>query len=154
MPKRLAPPFQEGNPDVMGCLLFDMQTFLPYPDFEQTARVLDYRRLGKQRLEAKQIYEIIRGKPSRWAHHPAVKMWKGYHNCLAHYYNAILAEWIRRGYKNTMLPMECSSPIGKPPWLGNEEFHRAHRSNLMRKNPTFYSGRFQEPPDLPYIWPV
>ena len=28
-----------------------MQTFLPYKDFGKTAKCLDYRRLGKQRVE-------------------------------------------------------------------------------------------------------
>lgn len=35
-----------------------MQTFLPYANFEASAKVLDYKRLGKQRVEAKQILEI------------------------------------------------------------------------------------------------
>ena len=35
-----------------------MQTFLPYSDFIKTARCLDYKRLGKQRVEAKRILEI------------------------------------------------------------------------------------------------
>lgn len=42
-----------------------------------------------------------------------------------------------------------------PPWVGSEEFHRSHASNLIRKVPAFYGPRFPEvPPDLPYIWPV
>ncbi len=36
-----------------------MQTFLPYPDFEKTARVLDSRRLGKQRAEALTIIRCL-----------------------------------------------------------------------------------------------
>ncbi|MDQ1681515.1 MAG: hypothetical protein QOH99_56, partial [Frankiaceae bacterium] len=32
-----------------------MQTFLPYADFGASARVLDDRRLGKQRVETLQI---------------------------------------------------------------------------------------------------
>ena len=32
-----------------------MQTFLPYPDFKKSLQTLDYRRLGKQRIEAYQI---------------------------------------------------------------------------------------------------
>jgi pyrimidine dimer DNA glycosylase len=35
-----------------------MQTFLCEPNFAETAKCLDYRRLGKQRVEAKQILEI------------------------------------------------------------------------------------------------
>ena len=32
-----------------------MQTFLPYPDFARSARVLDRKRLGKQRVETLQV---------------------------------------------------------------------------------------------------
>lgn len=35
-----------------------MQTFLPYPEFIKSAQCLDNKRLGKQRVEAKQILEI------------------------------------------------------------------------------------------------
>ena len=37
-----------------------MQTFLPHRSFSKSAETLDYRRLGKQRVEAKQILEAIR----------------------------------------------------------------------------------------------
>jgi len=52
---------------------FVMQTFLPYPDFAQSLRVLDSRRLGKQRLEAMQLLRAISGwfglePPSRRGH--------------------------------------------------------------------------------------
>ena len=36
-----------------------MQTFLPYESFKQSARVLDWRRLGKQRVEGMQIINAI-----------------------------------------------------------------------------------------------
>ena len=36
-----------------------VQTFLPYPDFERTAEVLDDRRLGKQRVEVLQILNAM-----------------------------------------------------------------------------------------------
>jgi hypothetical protein len=38
-----------------------MQTFLPYNDFVKSARVLDYKRLGKQRVEGMQIINAITG---------------------------------------------------------------------------------------------
>lgn len=37
-----------------------MQTFLPYPSFEESAKCLDAKRLGKQRVEAWQIYNALR----------------------------------------------------------------------------------------------
>lgn len=36
-----------------------MQTFLPYPSAERSARVLDNRRLGKQRVECLQILAVL-----------------------------------------------------------------------------------------------
>ena len=41
-----------------------------------------------------------------------------------------------------------------PWWLGEEDFHRAHRSSLLRKDPGHYGELFQDvPDDLPYVWP-
>jgi hypothetical protein len=54
-----------------------VQTFLPYPDFRSTARVLDQRRLGKQRVEALQVLRGLIRPGYGWRHHPAVKMWAG-----------------------------------------------------------------------------
>jgi hypothetical protein len=42
-----------------------------------------------------------------------------------------------------------------PPWLGDEAFHRSHRSSLLRKDPEHYGPLFPEvPDDLEYVWPV
>lgn len=41
-----------------------------------------------------------------------------------------------------------------PRWLADEEFHRSHRSSLVRKDPDFYRPLFPDvPDDLPYVWP-
>jgi hypothetical protein len=50
-----------------------MQTFLPYSSFEESARILDYRRLGKQRVEAWQILRSLDGITKGWSNHPAVR---------------------------------------------------------------------------------
>lgn len=134
-----------------------MQTFLPHPDFQLSASCLDPKRLGKQRVEAKQILStLVNG--GGWQHHPAVKMWRGYNFSLMSYYNAILDEWVGRGYRNTMPRMHLDEyalkSLRHPTWLGNKDFHASHRSNLLRKNPDYYS-RFgwTDPADLPYVWP-
>lgn len=131
-----------------------MQTFLPYSEVITSASCLDYRRLGKQRLEAFQIWNTLTGRSSGWLNHPATKMWRGYENFLAFYTNCMIAEWQDRGYKNNMafLPVGRMTP---PFWFGDEKFHASHRSNLLRKDPVWY-GRFEweEPNDLPYVWPV
>ncbi len=131
-----------------------MQTFLPYPDFQRTAECLDWRRLGKQRVEAKQINDALLGA-SGWSNHPAVRMWKGHLSALRAYYNIIRAEWIARGYNNTMPILHVKLDFEYPPWFGDEDFHKSHRSNLLRKDPEWY-GQFgwRVSNNLPYIWPV
>ena len=129
-----------------------MQTFLPYPDFKKSLQTLDYRRLGKQRVEAYQILRAIK-YGSGWRHHPVTKMWRNHVNALKLYHNLSIGEWVRRGYQNRMEKMKITGKISYPPWFGRENFHVAHRSNLLRKDAVFY-GRYGwvEPPDLPYLW--
>tara|TARA_Y100000310_G_scaffold266928_1_gene278661 strand:- start:550 stop:957 length:408 start_codon:yes stop_codon:yes gene_type:complete len=134
-----------------------MQTFLPYADFEKSAKCLDYRRLGKQRVEAWQIHQIVSGqrKKGGWINHPAVNMWRGFSNLLAYYYNDILDEWIKRGYKNTMEYIMVPPSITEPLWLGNKDFHDSHKSNLLRKDLNFYSQYgWDVPNNLDYVWEV
>ena len=184
-----------------------IQTFLPYPDFNKSASVLDDKRLGKQRVECLQILQTLAKGPYQsretiirawkscskdefdslpkintrrtpWYNHPAVRMWKGYEYKLTCYGICICQEWQQRGYADTCMvkivkhqadlykilldqygPCSLGSVSEQhkpyPPWLGDAKFHAAHRSNLLRKNPTHYSQfGWTEPHDLPYIWPV
>jgi hypothetical protein len=135
-----------------------MQTFLPHPSFQESAQALDYRRLGKQRVECKQIYLALTQPEYGWKNHPAVKMWAGYEQALVMYARTICREWRSRGYKDTLLDYFLSLPcewVKAPKWYGDAEFHRSHQSNLIRKDPTFYKPKFPNVPDnLPYIWPT
>lgn len=132
-----------------------MQTFLPYPDFRESAARLDRQRLGKQRVEAWQILRALTGQSSGWRNHPATKMWDGHVDALCAYGRAVCDEWIRRGYRDSMRERfgDCDGPA--PDWVGDPLFHSSHRSNLLRKDSAWYS-RFgwTESPDLPYVWPV
>lgn len=132
-----------------------MQTFLPYPNFVQSARALDKRRLGKQRVEAYQILRTLFGISRGWRNHPAVRMWAGHEAALCHYLEAVIREWVRRGCCNNLIVPPCPPEYDLPPWFGNPNFHAAHRSNLLRKDPVWY-GQFgwSEGPDMPYLWPV
>lgn len=137
-----------------------MQTFLPYADFKQSAKVLDMKRLGKQRVEGVQILATIdnlrRGGPrTGWSNHPAIKMWLGAEIALAAYVNAVIEEWVSRGYRNTMMIYDTPDDYRKPSWLGDQAFHDAHKSLLLRKDPVFYAQyNWQVPHDLPSMWPV
>lgn len=133
---------------------FRMQTFLPYPDFLKSARVLDNKRLGKQRVE---VLQLVMGQ---FPNHPAAKMWRGYQDALIDYGLAVCKVWRReRGFSDTvqdkLLTLVSLHDAVMPPWFGDEAFHASHRSNLLRKDPVCY-GRYgwTEPHDLPYIWPV
>ena len=133
-----------------------MQTFLPYPDFERSARCLDDKRLGKQRVEAYQILNILlgRSKGKGWVNHPAVRMWRGYENALKEYYNSVVTEWVRRGYRNRMKFERIKGKVVLPDWLGGG-IHASHRSNLLRKDPEHYGKcGWEEEPGLPYVWPA
>ena len=135
-----------------------MQTFLPYANFQKTASVLDYRRLGKQRVETWQILRALNGETKGWVNHPATKMWDGYENALALYGYVICSEWTRRGYKDSMTDrfLELINPntIKMPPWLGRSDFHLSHQSMLVQKFPEYYREFFPEvPADLQYVWP-
>lgn len=131
-----------------------MQTFLPYPDFARSARTLDWRRLGKQRVEALQLLKVLRGETRGWRNHPAALMWAGYEPALTTYMGACISEWVARGYRNTM-GWVVPERVIMPPWFGDPTFHVAHQSNLIRKDPAFYAPLFPGvPADLPYVWPV
>lgn len=154
-----------------------MQTFLPFSDFQATAECLDYRRLGKQRVEAMQLLDLLvhPNKQSRWRNHPALKMWEGHAEKLATYAIVMCREWIARGYKDTCLPKICALvgweilPLGAipgvdsiiqgmpwpaPEWLGDLKLHLSHQSNLLRKQPAHYKNYFVNvPPNMPYVWP-
>jgi hypothetical protein len=138
-----------------------MQTFLPFPDFEKSARVLDRQRLGKQRVEAMQVYDALRGHNDSgkliyaWRNHPCTKMWLGYENALLVYRNAMLVEWERRGYKNIkMQPVPVFGTVEFPPWFGNKQFHSSHRAALLLKNRNWYSQfNWRETPSYNYLWP-
>ena len=41
-----------------------MQTFLPVADFVESARMLDYKRLGKQRVEGMQLLNAMQPEPT------------------------------------------------------------------------------------------
>lgn len=140
-----------------------IQTFLPFPDFAESARCLDRSRLGKQRVEAMQILRTNLGHSDGWASHPAVLMWRGHDQALASYGYVIAEEWRARGYTDSALPFfvdflaNCPdwSDSLAPPWLGDPRFHASHRAALLHKDPVWY-GRFgwTETPALDYFWPT
>ncbi len=149
-----------------------MQTFLPYADFERSARVLDPKRLGKQRVEALQVVRGLTRPNYGWRHHPAVLMWKGFEEALGRYGLVCCSVWTELGFGDTCAATivqdlqaagvtsvrtqaELAALGALPPWLGDAALHRSHQSALVRKDAERYGRLFPGvPPDLPYVWPT
>jgi len=149
-----------------------MQTFLPYADFEQSARVLDPKRLGKQRVEVIQVVRALTWPGYGWANHPAVLMWKGYAEALGRYGLTCCQIWTDRGHGDTCAATitsdlassgverireqaDLAAAAALPDWLGDDNLHLSHQSSLLRKDREWYGQFFPDvPDDLPYRWPV
>jgi hypothetical protein len=149
-----------------------MQTFLPYSDFEASARALDIKRLGKQRVEVIQIVRALTVPGYAWSSHPAVLMWKGYEEALGRYGLTMCAVWVERGFGDTCAETiardlsaagvvsirrygELAAAAALPEWLFDPAVLRSHQAALLRKNAGHYAPLFPDvPPDLEYVWPV
>ncbi|TQS46918.1 MSMEG_6728 family protein [Cryptosporangium phraense] len=144
-----------------------MQTFLPVADFASSAALLDSPRLGKQRVETLQVLRALELPDYGWANHPVTTMWRGRTAGLVVYGLAMVREWRERGFADSTAPLiaefapdaagltqeEAAGLL--PSWVGDEDVHRSHRSNLIAKDPAFYRPRFPDTPDdLPYVWPA
>lgn len=161
-----------------------MQTFLPHPNFVVSAMLLDYQRLGKQRVECSQLVGAITqlrryakigphavvtpeewidacksinkvGTGVGWSRHPCTLMWRNHCPALMLYADICVREWKRRGYENTMTLYGLSPAPAMPDWLGDPEFHASHRAALLEKWPEHYSRfRWEEEPKNDYKWPT
>jgi len=143
-----------------------MQTFLPFPNFNDSAIALDDKRLLKQIVEVQQIYETIEDPFTRtaWQNHPAVNMWRGYEVALILYGCVCYAEWLIRNKRETihasgefllrMWEKKRHIMIKYPKWLGSSKFHESHQSNLCRKDPYYLELFPNVDCNLEYVWPV
>jgi hypothetical protein len=142
-----------------------MQTFAPYAGIYHTASVLDRKRLNKQITETAQIHRALTIPTYGWKSHPAVRMWEGHECALVTYNSAMATMWMLGGGRAHLSMIKMSGEHGNhggdclsvwPSWWGDEDFHRSHRSNLLRKDPDYYRPIFEIglPDDLEYIWPT
>ena len=109
-----------------------MQTFLPFSNFFDSAQCLDRSRLGKQRVEAKQIINAINQGPkvlydcnikkciygpipaillphtklrvTPWYSHTCTQIWLRHKHALAQYAATVCKVWRSRGYEDSLLP--------------------------------------------------
>lgn len=134
-----------------------MQTFLPYPDYEESARALDYRRLGAQINEVQIIAGALLEIDEGFRNHAITKAWEGCTMQLVTFGLACEDEWERRGYKvrANRIKLEwmltCAAEdenMGRPDWFGNPEVHAEYQGLLVWKDPTFYRPKF------PHVQPI
>ena len=136
-----------------------MMTFLPFAEFKASAEALDTKRLQNQRTEARFVLEWLENRGFDLRAYGAARMWKGYKDALAAYYNACLDAYEAHGYVNgpTMQRAAVPEKVEMPPWLGDERFHAAQRAQLLLKKPDYYSekGWDAAPPELgvDYVFP-
>lgn len=138
----------------------EMQTFMPFGTVTESAAVLDDVRLNKQRIEAKQIYQVLTGETRAWRHHPAVGMWRDRLSALADYGYLMCREWSSRGGRDdaglgAWFDERRDPEVSLPEWTGHPDVQLSHRSNLIRKDPEFYRPRFPGvAAGMPYLWPA
>lgn len=151
-----------------------MQTFLPYADYDKSAKVLDTKRLNRQISEVMFIHKVLDATLEeslryRFRNHPAIGMWRGHTGQLLLYGNALYNEWQKRfpnkphasgdyirSAISKLLELRTRTSMFKlPSWLKDERLHKSHRSNLLRKNKVHYGQYFGDEPDnLAYFWPT
>lgn len=141
---------------------------MPYIKYKQSAQALDDARLNNQINECKVMFKSLAGLIGAWKNHPATRMWKGHELALLTYGGVMAATWrdrqglendprqawfydMAKEYKGKFLRRSLLVPL----WVGDINFHRSHRSNLLRKDPEHYGSMgWGEVPDLmPYLWP-
>jgi hypothetical protein len=135
-----------------------MQVFRPYVDWHMSARVLDARRLGKQRVEAKQVIMailrkmgLIRDGGRGWLNHPIVLMYyndgRPYLRDLIGYFNACVEEWRCRGMRSSISLSDIEHLIlGVVSAEGHPLTHMhevEYRRVLILKDPEHYLRAFR-----------
>lgn len=144
----------------------------------------DVKRLGKQRVETLQLILSISatrtengksGLSRGWQFHPASRMWamdgpngekSPYLLGLLKYQEEVCKVWTAKGYKDTCWEKSraCFSDeeleryergdFEMPPWFGDPEVHKSHRSRLVQKAPEIYGELFDDADlEMDYIWP-
>lgn len=135
-------------------------SLLPNIGFFKSLRPLDNARLGKQRQDALRILKGLLGEDGvPW--HISQDGWIGYEYALGVYGMSACSEWQnKRGHRDSLafeihrILEYVPHDFEMPPWMEDLNFHRSHRSYLIRKNPEHYADRWPKTPEnMPLFWP-
>ncbi len=138
-----------------------MQTFFSESTPEESLKLLDYRRLGKQRVEGYQILRTLTNISNGWKNHPAVKMWRNYEPALLDYTLTACELWVARGYSDTLADRLfeefgdlIDEPVIYPPWTKNQAVIDSHKAMLYHKDNKKYAFYLHYAHITDYVWPV
>lgn len=130
-----------------------MQIFRPYIDWRLSAAALDDKRLGKQRVECKQVLkailrklELIKDGKRGWLNHPIILMYynngRPYIKDVTGFYRSCVNEWKRRGFKSTIKLEDVSELLKKVESVDGTPITHVHeveyRRILLIKDPDHY----------------
>lgn len=145
-----------------------MQTFVTSTNTDDrvasvlTFKMLDNARLGKQRVEVKQLLA------GQFPNHPASRMWHEHEHALVAYGILCCKVWIKRGHADSLLEefqtrrtmlIDDGFPLVWPWWFGHPAMVRTHQTKLYYKNSPRWVEHHQQsaprhrPMQLPYLWP-
>lgn len=156
-----------------------MQTWLPYPNFEESVKCLRLEELAIQRYQVLELMEEFHQVPLEETQLPEdykphhlddlefiglITMWTGYELQLCEYGLVCCDEWQQRRSKrdpmyekldfHLMCASNCEDVDGtKPNWFGDVDFHLSHQAGLVRIAPAHYSSYFQVSAERPLEWP-
>jgi len=149
-----------------------LQTFLPYSDFERSARVLDPRRLGKQRVEVIQVVRALTLPSYGWRHHPVTLMWSGFEEALGAYGLVVCRVWRELGSDDTFAdtigsdlaragvgPLRSQDDLAAtdelPTWAGRRSVAPQPPVGALAQGSGLVRPALPDvPDDVPYVWPV
>jgi len=116
-----------------------VQIFRPYRDWARSAKVLDDRRLGKQRVETKQVLLAILRKLGVLMYFNGGRPYVG---DLVGYFYAIVEEWKARGHKNNISLADVVPLLAKVKGAPGTPITHVHeveyRRVLILKEPCHY----------------
>ncbi|MCS6770148.1 MAG: pyrimidine dimer DNA glycosylase [Candidatus Caldarchaeum sp.] len=136
-----------------------MQIFRPYVDWRRSASALDSLRLGKQRVEAKQVLNVILRRVGLikdglrgWLNHPIVLMYyndgKPYVDDVVGMFEACVQEWRGRGNQSLINLSDIQPLLVKVEKTSGTPITHIHeieyRRILLMKNPAHYLKAFRQ----------
>lgn len=135
-------------------------TLMPYIGFFKSVQSLDDARASRQRQDALKILKGLMSDPAV-PYHISQAGWSGYEYTLGVYGMSACSNWQqKRGHRDNLafqihqILEGVPHDLDMPPWMGDLNIHRSHRSYLIRRLPEHYLPSWPNTPEnMPILWP-